>query len=59
MTAAGLRLLRLVEPPAPAAILDATWPADGALAPLRHVPQVLIVVAAKPAAEQPTSTATE
>ncbi|MCB0072889.1 MAG: methyltransferase domain-containing protein [Caldilineaceae bacterium] len=59
VTAAGLRLRRLVEPPAPAAILDATWPADGALAPLRHVPQVLIVVAAKPAAEQPTSTATE
>ena len=59
VTAAGLRLVRLVEPPAPAAILDATWPADGALEPLRHVPQVLIVVADKPAADQLTSSATE
>jgi hypothetical protein len=53
MTAAGLRLCRLVEPPAPRDVLDATWPADGALAPLRHVPQVLIIVAEKPPA-QPT-----
>lgn len=49
--AAGLRLGRLVEPPAPRDVLDATWPADGALAPLRHVPQVLIIVAEKPPAQ--------
>lgn len=47
VTAAGLRLQRLVEPPPPAEMLDATWPEDGALAPLRYLPQVLIIAAAR------------
>ena len=36
------------EPQPPRDILDATWPEDGALAPLRYIPQVLILVAQKP-----------
>lgn len=47
LAAAPLRLLRLVEPQPPAATLDALWPADGALAPLRCVPHVLLLVAQK------------
>jgi SAM-dependent methyltransferase len=45
---ADLRLLRIVEPPPPAATLDAEFPLDDALAPLRNVPHALIFVAQKP-----------
>lgn len=47
VTAAGLRLQRLVEPLPPAEMLDVTWPEDSALAPLRHLPQVLIIAAGR------------
>lgn len=45
----GLMLERLVEPQPPRAVLDEFWPEDGALSPLRMLPQVLIVMAGKPA----------
>jgi SAM-dependent methyltransferase len=47
LAGAHLQMLRLVEPPPPAALLDAVWPEDDALAPLRYVPHVLILVAQK------------
>jgi SAM-dependent methyltransferase len=50
LAAADLRLLRLVEPPPPQALLDAAWPEDDALAPLRLIPQAIIFVAEKRAA---------
>lgn len=45
---AHLRLLEIVEPPPPADLLDELWPADGALAPLRHLPHTLICIAHAP-----------
>jgi SAM-dependent methyltransferase len=42
---AGFRLRRLLEPPPPPELLDALWPEDGALAPLRNLPQTIIFVA--------------
>ncbi len=45
--AAGFRLLRMLEPEPPAEMLDAIWPEDGALAPLRMAPQTIIFVAEK------------
>ncbi len=50
LATAGLQLLRLVEPPPLQAMLDAAWPEDDALAPLRLVPQAIIFVAEKRAA---------
>ncbi len=47
LTEAGLQLLRIVEPPPPTAMLDALWPEDDALAPLRLIPQTIIFVAEK------------
>jgi SAM-dependent methyltransferase len=48
LAAAGLQLLRIVEPPPPAETLDAAWPPDDALAPLRLLPHTIIFVAQKP-----------
>lgn len=47
LAVAGFQLTRLLEPSPPAALLDATFPSDGALAPLRHIPQTIIFVAEK------------
>jgi SAM-dependent methyltransferase len=47
LSAAGFQLLRMVEPPPPQSMLDAAWPEDDALAPLRLVPQTVIFVAEK------------
>jgi SAM-dependent methyltransferase len=47
LSAANLQLLRLVEPPPPQSMLDAVWPEDDALAPLRLIPQTIIFVAEK------------
>lgn len=47
---AGLRLTALHEPPTPDDLLDELWPEDDALAPLRHLPHTLILVAQKPLA---------
>jgi len=41
-TAAGLGLLRLMEPLPPPDLLDELWPDDGPLAPLRAIPHTLI-----------------
>ncbi|MCL4861078.1 MAG: methyltransferase domain-containing protein [Caldilineaceae bacterium] len=41
----GMHIERLVEPPPPAAVADATWPDDGPLMPMRKIPHTLIVVA--------------
>ncbi len=43
----GLRLLRLVEPPPPQALLDEIWPEDDFHAPLRNLPQAIIFVLEK------------
>jgi SAM-dependent methyltransferase len=48
LAGARLQIVRIVEPPPPAELLDAVWPEDDALAPLRYVPHVLILVAQKP-----------
>jgi SAM-dependent methyltransferase len=42
---AGLGLVRLLELAAPTEICDALWPEDSPLAPLRRIPQSVIVVA--------------
>ncbi len=42
---AGFTLRRLLEPEPPTGQLDDVWPADGALAPLRLLPQAIIFVA--------------
>lgn len=47
LAGADFRLTRLLEPSPPADLLDATFPSDGALAPLRHIPQTIIFVAEK------------
>lgn len=47
LTAAGLQLQRLLEPPPPTELADELWPLDGPLAELRHVPQTIIFVAKK------------
>jgi SAM-dependent methyltransferase len=44
---AGFVVRRLTEPPAPLEMLDEIWPKDSALAPLRHLPQTLIILAEK------------
>lgn len=43
----GLTLIALLEPPAPQEQLDALWPEDDALAPLRLIPHTLLFVATK------------
>lgn len=45
LAGAAFRLRRLVEPAPPPALLDELWPEDGALAPLRNLPQTIIFVA--------------
>jgi SAM-dependent methyltransferase len=45
--AAGFCLVRLLEPVPSPEMLDATFPSDGALAPLRLLPQSIIFVAEK------------
>jgi SAM-dependent methyltransferase len=42
---AGFGRVRVVEPPTPVEMLDELWPQDSALAPLRHLPQTLILMA--------------
>lgn len=44
---AGFRLARLLEPCPPKEVLDAIWPEDDPLSPLRHVPLTIIFVAEK------------
>jgi len=48
VTDAGLEVVALLEPSAPAELLDDLWPQDDALSPLRHIPHTLILVARKP-----------
>ncbi len=48
---AGLRLVRLVEPEPPQALLDELWPEDDPRAPLRNLPQAIIFIMEKPPAE--------
>jgi hypothetical protein len=45
LAAVGFRLLRLLEPAPPEALLDEIWPSDDALAALRLIPQTIIFVA--------------
>lgn len=45
LTAAGFRLLRLLEPAPPEEMLDEIWPSDDALSALRLIPQTIIFVA--------------
>lgn len=47
LNAAGLPLQRIVEPEPPIEMLDAVWPIDDAMAPLRLIPQTIIFVAQK------------
>jgi len=47
LAVADFRLTRLLEPAPPANLLDAIFPSDGALAPLRLIPQTIIFVAEK------------
>ncbi len=51
VAAAGLTLVRLLEPAAPEPLLDELWPLDDPRAPLRLLPHSLIVVAEKAAAK--------
>lgn len=44
---AGLQLLRLLEPPPVAEMVDALWPIDSAQAALRNIPQTIIFIAKK------------
>ena len=45
LRAAGIPLIRLLEPPVPQDVLDDLFPADGPLASLRNIPHTLILVA--------------
>lgn len=45
LTAAGFRLLRLLEPAPPTEMLDDIWPDDDPLSALRHIPPTVIFVA--------------
>ena len=45
LSGAGLRLLRLLEPPPVAEMVDRLWPADGAQAALRNIPQTILFIA--------------
>lgn len=47
LAAAGLQLLRIVEPLPPAELLDDLLPEDGAQSPLRLIPHVVIFMAQK------------
>jgi SAM-dependent methyltransferase len=47
LAAAGLQLLRIVEPLPPADLLDNLLPEDGAQAPLRLIPHTVIFIAQK------------
>jgi hypothetical protein len=47
LAGADFRLARLLEPVPPSPVLDATFPDDGALAPMRLLPQSIIFVAEK------------
>ncbi len=48
LSACGLNLQRIIEPRPPQELLDELWPEDGALSPLRLLPQAIIFVAVKP-----------
>ncbi len=45
---AGFNICQIVEPLPTQEVLDAYWPQDGPLAPLRNIPQTVIFVAQKP-----------
>lgn len=47
LTAAGFRLVRLLEPAPPADLLAEIWPDDDPLSALRHIPPTVIFVAAR------------
>lgn len=47
LTAAGFRLLRLLEPAPPTELLDEVWPDDDPLSALRHIPPTVIFMAAR------------
>jgi hypothetical protein len=47
LSTAGFGLVRLLEPVPPPEVLEAIFPVDGALAPLRLLPQSIIFVAEK------------
>lgn len=44
----GFQLRRFLEPPPPTDLLDELWPADSPYAPLRNLPQTVIMIAEKP-----------